>query len=566
MYIKRNSPEADLQPFSICEIDANSRHALIYRSLLHTNNMEPTGAHSYWGFSPAVDLLQVHASALGHTCAAIAAAHASRDSSDTKLASSLSEASETSQRPFCALLLSPGDARHVLKTIAQRRRHSRGGHAAPAMHLCVYERSAEVLARIMLQLAIACDWELPLRQRAALWLELYGNALIQTRTATYLSSKLRAVLVDVLCNERGPAPLPALFDFSLLKHRQRDELEEVLKSWAEGVPFDMATLRDHRLRHHYGARYDFRNNLIDWDYQMGIKPHVGALHFSTFREWRNSGVAFEFGDCVYSAPNRTMASFVEGREAGRGSVARRGYWGDILVGPYHAVGTATYVPTDVEAEAADYARQVQSAELLGSARAAAGPAAGGAGSSGAGASGAGAGGAKDKDKETDDSSSSSKPGNYAWQLFDISARRHGSEQWRHHAVEIAVHNVLSWLFEIECGRPYIMRQEHDVHSGLADANLLPEVAVAAKPAGAAASVATSAASAAEPSAVASSAETAAGAGVDVAAGSAHPPELLLAAAAARARTIAHAFRGVKITFLTGDLEGDWLAKGKLAGK
>lgn len=507
-----------------------------------------------------MDLLQVHASVFGNLDGRHEARASPRSDGEATCEIHSHKLSDVSERPFNALLVGPGDARHVLKTIAQRRRHARGGASAPQLHFYVYERSAEVLARIMLQLAIACDWELPLRQRAALWLELYGNALIQTRTAAYLSSKLRAVLVDVLCNERGPAPLPGLFDFTLLKHRQRDELEEIFKSWADGVPFDMATLRDQRLRHHYGTRYDFRNNLIDWDFQMGVKPHVGSIHFSTFREWRNSGVAFEFGDCVYSAPNRTMASFVEGRETGRGSVARRGYWGDILVGPYHAVGTAAYVPTDVEAEAADYAKQIQRADLISSVGLSV---AGGAGAAASVSSESATGAASAAGEKAD---SKSVPGNYAWQLFDISARRHGSEQWRHHAVEIAVHNLLSWLFEIETGRPYTMRQEHDVHSGLADANLLPE----AMPAVAAVTTLASPASGGDTSSASALAAptgtTEVGAGSSSSSGSPHTPELLMAAATARARTIAQAFRGVRITFMTGDFEADWLAKGKLAGK
>lgn len=31
-----------------------------------------------------------------------------------------------------------------------------------------------------------------------------------------------------------------------LQYKQRDELELIFKSWAEDVPFDMSTLRDHR--------------------------------------------------------------------------------------------------------------------------------------------------------------------------------------------------------------------------------------------------------------------------------------------------------------------------------
>ena len=103
------------------------------------------------------------------------------------------------------------------------------------------------------------------------------------------------------------------------------------------------TLRDFRLRHHFGDRYDFRNNLIDWDYQSTVKPNAGCVHYTQYRSWRNTGVAFEFGDQAYVRPNRTMASFAEGKERGRGSTLRRGFWTDVVVSPYHAVGTSASI-------------------------------------------------------------------------------------------------------------------------------------------------------------------------------------------------------------------------------
>jgi len=62
--------------------------------------MEPIGVHSFWGFSPAVDLQQLYRTAFG--------------------SASWSDASA----PLNILLVQPGDPRSVLKTIAQRFRHS----------------------------------------------------------------------------------------------------------------------------------------------------------------------------------------------------------------------------------------------------------------------------------------------------------------------------------------------------------------------------------------------------------------------------------------------------------
>jgi hypothetical protein len=106
------------------------------------------------------------------------------------------------------------------------------------------------------------------------------------------------------------------------------------------------TLRDFRLRHHFGERYDFRNNLIDWDYQATVKPNAGCIHYVQYRAWRNTGIAFEFGDQAYTRPNRSMASFAQGKERGRGTTLRRGFWSDVVVSPYHALGTAAAVTGD----------------------------------------------------------------------------------------------------------------------------------------------------------------------------------------------------------------------------
>jgi hypothetical protein len=101
---------------------------------------------------------------------------------------------------------------------------------------------------------------------------VFGNALLQERTARYVASK-RGGLIDLVCNGRGPEPLASVLDLSLLKvgasdasvegecgractfclylmpvlqHRQRDDIEESLQGYAETVPFDMAGLRDQR--------------------------------------------------------------------------------------------------------------------------------------------------------------------------------------------------------------------------------------------------------------------------------------------------------------------------------
>ena len=109
----------------------------------------------------------------------------------------------------------------------------------------------------------------------------------------------------------------------------------------------MEQLRDQRCRYLYGKRYDYRQNLIDWDYQMGMKPVAPVCHWFHFRDWRKGGIAFEQRFSTYIESNRTLASYMPGKKKiTRESCLVRGYWGDIIVSPYVSFG----VETDYEPE------------------------------------------------------------------------------------------------------------------------------------------------------------------------------------------------------------------------
>lgn len=113
-----------------------------------TSLLMSMGTVNMWGFSPGFDVLE-----------------------HTPSPSSLDE-----HEPLSVLLVGPGDIRHILATFAHRRRHA--GNARP-LHIYVFERAPEVLARHLLLLQVVQDWELPLRQRCNLFLEVFGNARLQ---------------------------------------------------------------------------------------------------------------------------------------------------------------------------------------------------------------------------------------------------------------------------------------------------------------------------------------------------------------------------------------------------
>ncbi|KAF6252475.1 hypothetical protein COO60DRAFT_1672301 [Scenedesmus sp. NREL 46B-D3] len=237
----------------------------------------------------------------------------------------------------------------------------------PQLHLYVYESEPEVLARHMLLLALLFDAALPVRARAELFLELHGNAVLRQKSADYLT--LQPTVDRISSSSSSPCQQQqehhrqqqhgamAAFDLSLLRYADRDALLEAFQRYRHKANFDMAKAWDGRCRKWYADRYDFKTNMVDWDYHMRLSPRgtpfldaaVGSIvHFQHFRHWRLTGLAHELRDSAYTAANSSMLSTAHGRskeykdrqlrDVGR-SVSAYGFWGDVLNGPYHAFGT-----------------------------------------------------------------------------------------------------------------------------------------------------------------------------------------------------------------------------------
>jgi len=143
-----------------------------------------------------------------------------------------------------------------------------------------------------------------------------------------------------------------------------------------------------------------REAVLDWDYHSRVREVANIIHTKQYREFRQTGIAFEFGDAWYDAPNRSCASYAEatmksGRDRGHKKDVR-GYWLDVLVGPHVAFGV----------------------EIDG---------------------GGGAEGKKGRD-------------NCERDLFRIVNEGTGSAQQRHHTVEVAMYNVLGYMWSVEVRR------------------------------------------------------------------------------------------------------------------
>ena len=106
--------------------------------------------------------------------------------------------------------------------------------------------------------------------------------LIRDKSDAYLQSVIPELIQLVTEDDRCPSVLKDMIDFSSLKFKDRDELEQVISSYCNVHPFDAEKCWDQRLRHHYKERYDVRKNMVDWDFNMYAKelmPHLNSAQW-----------------------------------------------------------------------------------------------------------------------------------------------------------------------------------------------------------------------------------------------------------------------------------------------
>jgi len=82
----------------------------------------------------------------------------------------------------------------------------------------------------MMQLLIINEMHLPIRERVELFLEVYGNALVKEKAEQQIDDYSKE-LINILTEHRATAGVKELMDFTNLKFKQRDDVEEVLRSW-----------------------------------------------------------------------------------------------------------------------------------------------------------------------------------------------------------------------------------------------------------------------------------------------------------------------------------------------
>jgi len=297
---------------------------------------EGMGTINWWGLSPATDLLAMDARR-----AALAAKVAAATGADEATGA---EAAVPDDGRRDILVAGAGDVRHILKTMAEQRK--RPDSAGKPIHFWVAEHSIELLARQMFQMALILEPQenVGIQEKCEMFLETLGNTHIRGRTSEYLAAKSKRLIELVTDPEQMEAKFP-LIDIGALKYKERDGLEETFAFWRNPNPpnFDMHELWDYRVRIYLKQRYDARANVADWDYSMKLKPIASIIHTRQFVAWRQTGHAYDLREAPYEIPNRTLASGRVFREK-RGSVEKRGYWGDVINSPYIGVAAESDAP------------------------------------------------------------------------------------------------------------------------------------------------------------------------------------------------------------------------------
>ncbi|KAF5400299.1 hypothetical protein PHET_06152 [Paragonimus heterotremus] len=289
-----------------------------------TSKAEGLGSISWWGFSPAIDLIEAYSGVFDLS----------------------------SVESVTVLLAGGSDSRHILQTVSNAT-----GDSSLTQNYFILDSALEVYARFMLQIYIAMEQEERFNlqgwfdvrniqcflEKTELFLELFGNTMIREFTATYLCHVANE-LIKITTSFDDSTKCLQFMNMAHLRFRERDVLESIFKFWREKDEnvFDIFKCWDYRLRRHLGTRYDAIPNVFDWDCSITLHDRqADQIDSREYSWWRRRGVAFELRPADYTVSNRCLASGKPFRTSKGENTVYWGYWGDITCSPYLAFGITT---------------------------------------------------------------------------------------------------------------------------------------------------------------------------------------------------------------------------------
>lgn len=141
-------------------------------------------------------------------------------------------------------------------------------------------------------------------------MEIFGSLHLTEKTNKAILEYSKEI-IKTLTDDNFKSQLSRIVDLSRLKYRERDDIEFVVNFWNnEKKNLDCAALWDRRVRQHLQARYDQKDNVVDWDYNMKVlnHEHCKLITKREYLHWRFTGNCFKVRDLVYNKYNRTLAT------------------------------------------------------------------------------------------------------------------------------------------------------------------------------------------------------------------------------------------------------------------
>lgn len=279
--------------------------------------MNEIGFVNFWGITPSFNLFK----------------------SDIELLYNTKIQSESQPIEINILLINTNDIRFILQSIKDIVEYYDTKDIPYKITYYVYENNLENISRDVLFLELIHTETLNIKEKVEYFLEIYGNTLLSEKVNLFIDTIYKN-LIKLICDDKiHNTHIKELVSFKELSFKERDSLQEILSSYSKLVEYNIEKFRDDRVRFHYKDRYDYRENLIDWDYQMVTKTFSPWMGYNVYKNFRLTGISFENRLNKYTFPNKTLSSYIPGRsKQSKDSIMVRGYWGDLINSPYISFG------------------------------------------------------------------------------------------------------------------------------------------------------------------------------------------------------------------------------------